>query len=337
MVLWDHSLENRRPNLTMSKDKILVIGANGQIGSVLVTELRNAYGNDQVVSSDIWKKDSETGPFEIIGAMDAQTIAEVVDKHQIKQVYHLAAILSAKGENNPQLAWDINMNSLMHVFEVAREKGIKRIFFPGSIAVFGDNAPKINTPQDANLSPSTVYGISKVAGELWSEYYFLKFGLDVRSLRYPGVIGYQSNPGGGTTDYAVDIFHSAVKREPYTCFLKAKTALPMIYMEDAIQATIRLMEAPSSNISVRTSYNLSSISFTPSELADCIKAHEPDFQIIYEPDKRQLIAESWPESIDDKQARMDWGWEPAYDIQKMTSDMIFQLRKKYGLLENSLV
>jgi len=316
----------------MSKNKILVIGANGQIGSVLTTALRNNYGTDHVIASDIRESPGQTGPFEIIDAMNSGQIAEIVEKHKIKQIYHLAAILSAKGENNPQLAWDINMNSLMNVFEVAREKGVKKIFFPSSIAVFGDNAPKNNTPQEANLSPTTVYGISKVAGELWAEYYFNKYGLDVRSVRYPGVIGYQSNPGGGTTDYAVDIFHYAVKGEPYTCFLKEKTALPMIYMDDAIRATLELMEAPSVNISVRTSYNLGSVSFTPSELADCIKSCEPDFKIIYKPDKRQIIADSWPASIDDSQARMDWGWKPKYDLQEITSDMIDHLRKMYGIV-----
>ncbi len=321
----------------MSRNKILVIGANGQIGSVLIESLRNIFGVDNVIASDIWKNEDENGRFEIINALDSARIAEVVDKYKINQIYHLAAILSAKGEDNPQQAWDINMNSLMNVFEVAREKGVKRIFFPSSIAVFGNNAPKNNTPQDANLSPNTVYGISKVAGELWAEYYFDKYGLDVRSLRYPGVIGYQSEPGGGTTDYAVDIFHYAVKGETYHCFLKEKTALPMIYMADAIRATIELMAAPSVNISVRTSYNLASASFTPSELADSIKTFEPDFKIIYKPDGRQLIAESWPASIDDNQARMDWGWKPKYDLQGMTADMIFHLREKYGLLAGSAV
>ena len=313
----------------MSKDKILILGANGQIGSVLADALRQHYGSEHVISSDIKAPDSPAGIFEYIDVLDANRIAEVADRYGVSQVYHLAAILSAKGENNPKWAWDINMNGLMNVFEVAREGGIRKVFFPSSIAVFGNNAPKKNTPQDANLSPDTVYGISKVAGELWSMYYYKRYGLDVRSLRFPGVVGYQSDPGGGTTDYAVDIFHSAVQGEPYNCFLKEKTELPMIYMDDAIRATVELMEAPSEYITVRTAYNLAGMSFNPSELSDSIKTYMPEFKINYQPDFRQKIAESWPGSIDDSLARRDWHWKPEFDLQKMTADMIAQLKEKY--------
>ena len=301
------------------------MGANGQIGSVLTEALRSRYGIGNVIATDIRPPASDTGLFEKLDVLDASRMAEVVEKYDISQMYHLAAILSAKGEKDPQWAWGINMGGLMNVFEVAREKGVKRVFFPSSIAVFGNNAPKKNTPQETSLLPTTVYGISKVAGELWCQYYFNKYGLDVRSLRYPGVIGYQSEPGGGTTDYAVDIFRYAVKGEPYPCFLKEKTELPMIYMDDAVRATIELMEAPAANLTVRTSYNLAGTSFTPSELADCIKSHLPNFQIKYEPDFRQQIADSWPGSIDDSLARRDWNWQPQFDLQEMTKDMIEHL------------
>ena len=313
----------------MSKDKILILGANGQIGSVLADALRNRYGDEGVISSDIKAPTSSKGIFEYIDVLDADRIAEVAKKYGITQVYHLAAILSAKGENNPKWAWDINMKGLMNVFEVAKDGNIRKVFFPSSIAVFGNNAPKKNTPQDANLSPNTVYGISKVAGELWSMYYHNRYGLDVRSLRFPGVVGYQSDPGGGTTDYAVDIFHYAVKGEPYHCFLKEKTELPMIYMDDAIRATVELMEAPSEYITVRTSYNLAGMSFTPSELSDSIKTYIPEFEMNYKPDYRQNIADSWPGSIDDSLARRDWHWRPNFDLQKMTADMITHLKEKY--------
>ena len=317
------------PFPSMTKDKILIIGANGQIGSVLTEVLRTNFGVENVIASDVREPPLSKGIFESIDVLNAGRLAEIVNKYRVTQVYHLAAILSAKGEVDPKWAWDINMNGLMNVFDVARTKGIRKVFYPSSIAVFGNNAPKKNTPQETNLTPSTVYGISKVAGELWSEYYNNRYNLDVRSLRYPGVIGYQSEPGGGTTDYAVDIFHYAVKEEHYPCFLNDKTELPMIYMEDAIRATIELMEAPSANISIRTSYNLAGMSFTPSELADCIKTYIPDFKVSFEPDFRQKIANSWPGSIDDSLARRDWHWQPEFDLQKMTADMIFHLKEKY--------
>lgn len=312
----------------MSKEKILVIGANGQIGSVLTEALRASFGIENVVASDIRMIGDQEGIFEILNVLDAKAIADAVNRHDVTQIYHLAAILSAKGEQNPLQTWDINMGGLFNVFEVAREKGISKVFFPSSIAVFGEDIPRRMTPQNAVLKPTTVYGMSKSAGELWSQYYHLKYGLDVRSVRYPGVIGWQSNPGGGTTDYAVDIYHYAVKGEDYTCFLSENTALPMIYMDDAIRATLELMETSADNLSIRTSYNLAGMSFSPKEIATSIQKEMPDFKVEYAPDFRQQIADSWPESIDDTAARNDWNWQPKYDLDSMTKDMIFQLQKK---------
>ena len=314
----------------MSKDKSLIIGSNGQIGSVLAQALQKEFGEGQVVSSDIREPSSPNGIFEFVNVLDADRIAEVVSKYGITQIYHLAAILSAKGESDPKWAWDINMNGLMNVLEVARSTKIDKVFYPSSIAVFGNNAPKNNTPQETSLIPNTVYGISKVAGEMWSKYYFDKYGLDIRSVRFPGVIGHQTLPGGGTTDYAVDIYHSAVKREAFSCFLSEKTELPMIYMDDTIRSVIELMNAPASQISIRTSYNLSGVSFTPEMIAESIKKVVPDFSITYNPDFRQAIADSWPGSIDDSVARTDWKWKPDFDLQGMTEDMIFHLNKKYN-------
>ncbi|MBI5914006.1 MAG: NAD-dependent epimerase/dehydratase family protein, partial [Bacteroidetes bacterium] len=261
----------------MSKEKILVIGANGQIGSVLTGALRGVFGEANVVATDIREHGMQEGIFELLDVLDAAAIAEVVNRHHITQIYHLAAILSAKGEANPLKTWDINMNGLFNVFELAREKNVSKVFFPSSIAVFGNDIPRQNTPQNAVLKPTTVYGMSKVAGELWSQYYHQRYGLDVRSVRYPGVIGHQSDPGGGTTDYAVDIYHYGVKGQPYTCFLKENTALPMIYMDDCIRATLELMETPAANLSVRTSYNLAGMSFSPKEIASAIQREVPDF------------------------------------------------------------
>ncbi|MCF8248076.1 MAG: NAD-dependent epimerase/dehydratase family protein [Saprospiraceae bacterium] len=316
----------------MSKEKILVIGANGQIGSVLTEALRTAFGTNNVIATDIRQVDGHDGPFELLNVLDRQAISEIVNRHGITQIYHLAAILSAKGEQNPLQTWDINMGGLFNVFEVARESGVSKVFFPSSIAVFGADIPRQMTPQNAILKPTTVYGMSKASGELWSQYYFQKYGLDVRSLRYPGVIGWQSDPGGGTTDYAVDIYHNAVKGEDFTCFLSENTALPMIYMADAIRATLELMDAPTEKIKERTSYNLAGMSFSPSEIAESIQAHFPSFEVSYAPDFRQKIADSWPESIDDGPARKDWHWKPKYDLASMTKDMIFQLQKKYSVL-----
>jgi threonine 3-dehydrogenase len=310
----------------MKKDNILIIGANGQIGSVLTQTLRSIYGHDNVIASDIRPKADETGPFELINVLDRDRLNEVVDKYQINQIYHLAAILSAKGELNPLGTWDINMNGLFNILELAREKNIEKIFYPSSIAVFGPTTPPNQTPQETVLTPTTVYGMSKVAGEYWTNYYFLKYGVDVRSVRYPGIIGYQSMPGGGTTDYAVDIFHEALKTQKFTSFLSEHTELPMIYMEDAIRGTIELMDAPLEQVKIRTSYNLAAMSFTPEQIANEIKKHIPEFQMSYAPDYRQAIADSWPNSIDDRVARADWGWKEAFGLPEMVQDMLKNLR-----------
>lgn len=312
----------------MKTDKILIIGANGQIGSVLTETLREHYGTDSVIASDIREKEEPTGPFELINVLDKDRLNEVVDQYGITQIYHLAAILSAKGELNPLGTWDINMNGLFNILELAREKSIDKVFYPSSIAVFGPTTPPNQTPQDTVLTPTTVYGMSKVAGEYWTNYYYLKYGLDVRSVRYPGIIGYQSMPGGGTTDYAVDIFHEALDNSAYTSFLDKDTALPMIYMEDAIRATIELMHADAARVKVRTSYNLAAMSFTPEQIAQEIQKHIPDFKMSYAPDYRQAIADSWPNSIDDQVARQDWGWKEQFGLGEMVQDMLKNLSKK---------
>ncbi len=311
---------------TMSNEKILVIGAHGQIGSVLTQALREAYSPSNVIASDIREANAGDPFFEKLNVLDIAHLGRLVDKYHITQIYHLAAILSAKGEANPLKTWEFNMTGLFNVLEVAREKKLAKIFFPSSIAVFGKEIPRQDTPQNAVLLPTTVYGISKSSGELWSQYYYNRYGLDVRSLRYPGVIGWQSEPGGGTTDYAVDIFHYAVSGRKYTCFLKENTALPMIYMDDAIRATMELMEAPAKQLSVRTSYNLSGMSFTPAEIAENIRQFVPGFEIEYQPDFRQAIADSWPQSIDDSKAKADWNWQPRFDLAAMTEDMLMHLK-----------
>jgi nucleoside-diphosphate-sugar epimerase len=313
----------------MGKDKILVTGAYGQIGTVLTEALRRAFGVSNVIASDIREPHPGDLFYEKLNVLDGSALADTVEKYDITQVYHLAAILSAKGEAEPLRTWEINMSSLFNVLEVAREKKLAKVFFPSSIAVFGAGISKQGTPQNAQLTPTTVYGMSKVAGELWSQYYFKKYGVDVRSVRYPGVVGYQSEAGGGTTDYAVEIFHYAVLGRSYQCFLQEDACLPMIYMDDAIRATLELMEAPSERISLRTSYNLSGMSFTPAQLAASIREKVPCFEVTYQPDFRQKIAESWPQSIDDSQAREDWDWKPGFDLASMTDDMIFHLRQKY--------
>lgn len=312
----------------MKQTNILVTGANGQIGSVLTTALRKKYGTDHVLATDI-RPNQQEGRFEILDVLDSHRLAEIAEKNKITEIYHLAAILSAKGELAPVHTWDVNIKSMLNVFEVAREKKIKKVFSPSSIAAFGNNINPTNVAQNRPMQPTTVYGISKVAGELWNQYYFDKYGLDIRSVRYPGVIGYQNDPGGGTTDYAVEIFHAAVKNEPFTCFLKPDTRLPMIYMEDTIRATLDLMNAPSENIKVRTSYNLSGLNFSPSEIYERIKKEVPNFKINYAPDDRQKIADSWPNSIDDTAAQNDWNWAAAFDLEKMTADMLKNLRIKY--------
>ena len=311
-------------------EKILVTGATGQIGTVLTEALREAYGHDNVLATDIKKPEHHTGLFEMLDILNTQRITEIVDDYQITTIYHLAAILSASGEWNPQKTWNVNMNGLLSILELARAQGIQKVFFPSTIAVFGTTTPRINTPQHTVMTPATVYGISKASGELWCKYYHDRFGLDVRSVRYPGIISYQSMPGGGTTDYAVDIFHEAILHGKYTCFLEADTRLPMMYMEDSIRATLELMAAPSDQIKERTSYNLAAMSFTPAELAAAIQKHMPEFTIDYAPDQRQAIAASWTESIDDSAARRDWGWKHHFDLDTMTTEMLHQLRKKYN-------
>jgi len=319
-------------NVSMSKPTILVTGAGGQIGTVLTNSLRKKYGRDQVIATDIRPNTHPDGIFEQLDIMDKDRLKQVILDYKITQIYHLVAILSAKGEKNPLRTWQINMDSLFNVLEAAKTHQIQRIFFPSSIAAFGPNAPAFNTPQLSYLDPTTVYGISKVAAENWCNYYFLKYGLDIRSLRYPGIISYQSAAGGGTTDYAVDIFRAALDKGFFSCFLKSDTKLPMIYMEDAVRATLDLMECPSEQINIRTSYNLAGLSFTPAEIAAEIQKHVPDFNIQYNPDFRQAIADSWPASIDDSAARHDWGWKPKFDLAKMTSEMIRQLKNQKQLI-----
>jgi threonine 3-dehydrogenase len=314
----------------MGKEKILIIGAGGQIGSVLMYELAKTYGRENVIASDLRIPPNRQEHFEQLDVLERKRLYEIVDSEQITQIYHLAAILSASGEANPLRTWDINMNGLFNVLEVARERKIDKVFFPSSIAVFGKDTPAVQTPQHTILNPTTIYGMSKVAGEHWAQYYHLKYGMDIRSLRYPGIIGYQSEPGGGTTDYAVDIYHKAIKGENYTCFLQEDTTLPMIYMEDAIRATVELMEASAEKVKLRTGYNLSGMSFSPKGITAEIQRHYPAFEVTYAPDFRQQIAESWPQSIDDSVARGDWGWMPKFDLEGMTGDMILNLKKKYG-------
>jgi len=310
-------------------ENILIIGAHGQIGSVLTQELKKKFGDNHVIASDLRVKDTYRGLFEILDATNKDAIEKIVVKYKITQIYHLAAILSAKGEEQPLSTWEINMKTMFNVFEVARLHHVDKVFFPSSIGVFGDAAPSDGTPQSTFLDPSTVYGISKAAGENWSQYYFKRYGLDIRSLRYPGIIGYQSLPGGGTTDYAVDIYHKAVNGEHFVCFLDEHTVLPMIFMDDAIRATIELMDAPKENIKTRTSYNLASMSFSPDEIAAAIQKSTPSFKISYEPDFRQEIAASWPKSIDDSEARIDWNWKPEYNLETMSKVMLEKLSEQY--------
>lgn len=308
----------------MKKEKILVIGASGQIGVELTLALRKIYGGAQVVASDL-REENEllkgTGPYVSLDVMNKEMLHVQVIRQNITQVYLLAAILSATGEKNPPLAWHLNMQSLLNVLDIAKEEKLNKVYWPSSIAVFGPTSPKLECPQQTIIEPSTVYGISKYAGEFWCNYYFQRYGVDVRSLRYPGLISYKSAPGGGTTDYAVEIYHAAKEKGSYTSFLQDDTRLPMMYMPDAIRATIELMESPSSQISVRTSYNLAAMSFTPKEIGAEINRFFPAFELSCTPDYRQAIANSWPQSIDDTQARTDWGWKHEYNLTDMTADM----------------
>ena len=314
----------------MAKDKILVIGASGQIGVELTMALRSIYGNTNVVASDL-REENEllkgTGPYVSLDVMNKEMLHVQVIRQNFTQIYLLAAILSATGEKNPSLAWHLNMQGLLNVLDIAREESIKKVYWPSSIAVFGPTSPRQNCPQQTIIEPATVYGISKYAGEFWCNYYFKRYGVDVRSIRYPGLISYKSAPGGGTTDYSVEIFHEALGDKHYDCFLKEDTYLPMMYMPDAIRGTIELMEAPADKISIRHSYNLSGMSFSPKEIAAEVKKHVPDFTINYKPDYRQQIADGWPQSIDDRVAENDWGWKAEYDLAKMTDDMFENLEK----------
>jgi len=310
--------------------KSLVIGANGQIGSDLVIGLANRLGAENVIASDIREGNHGSVQFELLDILNPDKLKEVIEKHEIGTVYLLAALLSATAEQNPMFAWKLNMEGLFNVLELAKGGTIEKIFWPSSIAVFGPSTPRDNTPQTTVMEPTTVYGISKLAGERWCEYYFNKYGVDVRSIRYPGLISYKAEPGGGTTDYAVDIYYKAIQQGSYECYLEKDTYLPMMYMEDAIKATIDLMHADKEKIKIRSSYNLAGISFSPVEIAEEIKKHIPEFTISYAPDFRQEIANSWPKSINDSRAQEDWGWKEKYDLSSMTEEMLKGLNEKLG-------
>jgi len=315
---------------------ILIIGASGQIGTELTLKLREINGNNAVIASDIHEGNEElmnSGPFEFINAMNFEGILSVIHKYSITDVYLMAAMLSATGEKFPEKAWELNMTSLFNVLNLAKAGKIKKVFWPSSIAVFGPTTPKENTPQETVMEPSTVYGISKQAGERWCEYYFNKFGVDVRSIRYPGIISWKANPGGGTTDYAIEIYHKALENGTYNSFLSKETKLPMLYIDDAIEATIKIMDATPESIKIRSSYNLAGMSFTPEEMSEEIKKTIPEFKISYKPDFRQSIADSWPKSIDDSKARKDWGWKHKIDLEKMSETMLENLSRKYQELK----
>ena len=323
----------------MVKENILIIGACGQIGVELTLALRQQYGGDTVIATDVKPEHpllQETGPFKTLDVLDKAALQAIIIKHNIKQIYLLAAILSATGERNPQIAWYMNMQSLLNVLEIAVEEKINKIFWPSSIAVFGPSTPKQNTPQETITEPTTIYGISKFAGERWCAYYYQKFGIDIRSLRYPGLISYLSAPGGGTTDYAVDIFHQAIAKNTYTCFLQENTILPMMYMADAVQATIQLMETDAKKIKLRSSYNIAAMSFSPKQLAQAIQQHIPTFTIQYQVDERQKIAAGWPQSIDDTMARKHWGWQPQYNMEQMVADMLLHLNQMSKLANEKM-
>ena len=333
MIKFALTLSRKRNlNNIHMKSRILIIGACGQIGTELTTALRARFGADKVVASDIREGDEgmmNAGHFEILDATDYAAVEDVIFRYKVDTVYLMAAMLSAIAERFPAKAWDLNMNSLFHVLNLAKDGKIKKVFWPSSIAVFGKTTPNENTPQMTVMEPSTVYGISKQTGERWCEYYYNKYGVDVRSIRYPGLISYTTEPGGGTTDYAVDIYHRALKHGQYRCFLKEGTTLPMMYMDDAIRATIGIMDADLEDIKIRSSYNLAGVSYAPEEVTMSIQKHLPDFSITYEPDFRQEIADTWPKSIDDSQARKDWGWAHKFDLDAITKIMIENLRPRY--------
>jgi nucleoside-diphosphate-sugar epimerase len=314
--------------------KILIIGSAGQIGSELTLELRKIYGGDGVIAGYRSTKPSEklleTGPCELADANNVDQLVEVVKRHKVDCIINMAAILSATGEADPKKCWDVNMNGLYNVLEIAREFEMKQVLVPSSIAAFGPSTPRFNTPQETILKPTTMYGVTKVAGELLGDYYVRRFGLDVRGLRYPGIISYETLPGGGTTDYAVAIYYEAVQHGKYTCFVKADTRLPMMYMPDCLKATIDLMQADFSNLKHHADFNVGAMSFSAAELADSIREFMPDFTCTYEPDRRQAIADSWPQSVDDSAAREEWGWKPAYDLKAMTHDMLLHIGEKFG-------
>ena len=314
-------------------ENILVIGACGQLGTELVESLRTIYGDSNVVASDIRQSEHavfKQGPFENLDILDKNRLSEILTKYQPKQVYHLAALLSATAEAKPKLGWTLNMDGLFNVLDAAVDFKIGKVYWPSSIAVFGPGTPVNHTPQNCVMDPNTIYGISKLAGERYCEYYFQKRGVDVRSLRYPGLIGHKSDPGGGTTDYAVSIYHDALQTGVHNCFLKDNTELPMLYMPDALKATLDIMHAPAEQIKIRSSYNLAGMSFSPAEITAAIQQYIPNFKTEYNPDSRQAIADSWPNSIDDTEARKDWGWKPDFDLDKMTKDMLVNLAPRYG-------
>ena len=324
------------PNLLTMAQKILIIGACGQIGSELTFKLRSIHGDENVIASDISYNNLDlvnSGIFEIVDAQDYGSILLCVEKHKINTVYLMAAMLSATGEKYPMKAWDLNMNSLFHVLNLAKAKFISKVFWPSSIAVFGPTTPKNQTPQHTVMEPTTVYGMTKQVGERWCEYYYDKYGVDVRSIRYPGIISWKTMPGGGTTDYAVEIYHKAITDGKYESFLSENTELPMMFMDDAINATIQIMDAPDEQLSIRSSYNLAAMSFTPKDIAAEIKKHIEDFTITYNPDFRQQIADTWPKSIDDSVARKDWNWNPQFDLKNMSDEMLTELGKKYASSE----
>lgn len=324
----------------MKKDTILVIGACGQIGAELIPALRRVYGDFHVIAADLRPPTEEwgsAGPYEQVDVLNRSALSSLIMRYDVTQVYLLAAMLSATGEKDPHKAWNLNMQSMLNILDLAREKKLYKVFWPSSIAVFGPDAPPAHCPQHAPLQPATVYGISKAAGEDWCQYYYQKYGLDVRSLRYPGLVSHKAQPGGGTTDYAVDIFHQALSQRTYSCYLRADTHLPMMYMPDAIRATMELMEAPAAALTVRTSYNLAAMSFSPEELAAMITGHIPEFRITYTPDYRQAIADGWPMSINDGVAQKDWKWKYEYDLSAMTHDMLGHLAKRSGAASLTLL